>query len=247
MLKSERKQIILDMLAEFSFVTLEQLTQRLKTSESTCRRDLDELAEAGYLHRVHGGAELVTSLQTELDNREKAVIHVQDKEELVQHCLTLLSPGDVVFIDPGSTTALLVQELGHLDITVVTNSIHHATALVDQGIKTHIIGGFVKHSTDASVGAIALQQIEELHFDKAFIGINGIDSDYLTTPDPEEAILKRTVVANAKVTYVLADGSKLGQTAFVKVAPVQDIVLVTNASETPLLKSIKEKTRVITV
>ncbi|KXT76276.1 DeoR/GlpR family DNA-binding transcription regulator [Streptococcus sp. DD12] len=247
MLKSERKQIILDLLAEDSFVTLEQLTQRLKTSESTCRRDLDELAEAGLLHRVHGGAELVTSLQAELDNQAKSVKHVADKRALIASALATISPGDVIFIDAGTTTAMLIEALTVSNVTVVTNSIHHATLLVERGIQTHIIGGFVKQSTDASVGAMAMRQIDELHFDKAFIGINGVDSDSLTTPDPEEAVIKRSVIANAKVTYVLADQSKLGQTAFVKVAPITSVVLITNLTSSHLLTTIKEKTRVITV
>ena len=82
-------------------------------------------------------------------------------------------------------------------VTVVTNSIHHAVKLVDLGISTRIIGGKVKHSTDASIGSIALEQIRQLNFDCAFIGANGVDANYFTTPDMEEAVIKRTVIANA--------------------------------------------------
>ncbi len=228
-------------------MSLEQLTKVLQTSESTCRRDLDELAEEGYLHRIHGGAEVATSLQSELNNQEKSVKNIQDKGKLVAKALELIKPGDVIFIDPGTTTGILVQALNQLDVTVVTNSIHHATALVDRGVTTHIIGGYVKRSTDASVGSMALHQIDDLHFDKAFMGINGIDQLGLSTPDPEEAILKRRVIANAKVTYILADASKIGQTAFVKVAPLEDVTLITNRSKSSLLDKIKEKTRVIEV
>ena len=96
-------------------------------------------------------------------------------------------------------------------VTVVTNSIHHAVKLVDLGISTRIIGGKVKHSTDASIGSTALEQIRQLNFDCAFIGANGVDANYFTTPDMEEAVIKRTVIANAQKAYVLADASKLGQ------------------------------------
>ena len=96
-------------------------------------------------------------------------------------------------------------------VTVVTNSIHHAVKLVDLGISTRIIGGKVKHSTDASIGSTALEQIRQLNFDCAFIGANGVDANYFTTPDMEEAVIKRTVIANAQKAYVLADASKLSQ------------------------------------
>ena len=132
-------------------------------------------------------------------------------------------------------------------VTVVTNSIHHAVKLVDLGVSTRIIGGKVKHSTDASIGSTALEQIRQLNFDCAFIGANGVDANYFTTPDMEEAVIKRTVIANAQKAYVLADASKLGQVTYAKVAEVEKVTIITNASEEGLLKELKEKTRVIEV
>ena len=121
-------------------------------------------------------------------------------------------------------------------VTVVTNSIHHAVKLVDLGISTRIIGGKVKHSTDASIGSTALEQIRQLNFDCAFIGANGVDANYFTMPDMEEAVIKRTVIANAQKAYVLADASKLGQVTYAKVAEVEKVTIITNASEEGLLK-----------
>ena len=126
--------------------------------------------------------------------------------------------------------------LANRQVTVVTNSIHHAVKLVDLGISTRIIGGKVKHSTDASIGSTALEQIRQLNFDCAFIGANGVDANYFTMPDMEEAVIKRTVIANAQKAYVLADASKLGQVTYAKVAEVEKVTIITNASEEGLLK-----------
>ena len=128
---------------------------------------------------------------------------------------------------------------------MVTNSIHHATKLVERNIPTVIIGGIVKRSTDASIGGVALNQIGQLNFDKAFIGMNGIDSSFYTTPDMEEGAVKRAILENAKKTYVLADASKLGKTSFVKVAPISRARLITNQIESEVIQKIKEKTEVI--
>ena len=244
MLKSERKQIILSQLKQDGFVTLENLTVLLSdTSESTIRRDLDELAADGQLKRVHGGAESIHGLKEEIANSQKAI----RKAQLAGYAADLIKEGDVVFLEASTTNELLIPHLANRQVTVVTNSIHHAVKLVDLGVSTRIVGGKVKHSTDASIGSTAQEQIRQLNFDCAFIGANGVDANYFTTPDMEEAVIKRTVIANAQKAYVLADASKLGQITYAKVAEVEKVTIITNASEEELLKELKEKTRVIEV
>lgn len=248
MLKSERKQIILNQLKQDGFVTLETLSGLLEeASESTIRRDLDELATEGQLKRVHGGAESLHGLKEEISNSQKAIRNVHEKSQLAAYAAGLIKPGDVVFLESSTTNELLIPYLTDLPITVVTNSIHHAVKLVDLGVSTRIIGGKVKQSTDASIGSTAQEQISQLNFDIAFLGANGVDANYFTTPDMEEAVIKRTVLANAQKTYVLADTSKFGQVTYAKVAEVDRVTLITNASDQALLEELRKKTRVIEV
>ena len=159
----------------------------------------------------------------------------------------MIQEQDVIFIDAGTTNELLINELSSKHMTVVTNSIHHATKLVEKNIPTVIIGGVVKSSTDASIGGVALNQIGQLNFNKAFIGMNGIDENFYTTPDMEEGAVKRAILENAKQTYILADASKIGQTSFVKVAPIKRASIITSACASEQLEKIKEKTEVIEV
>jgi len=229
------------------FVSLEYLVKALDTSESTVRRDLDELESERKLRRVHGGAESLHFLQEEESNQEKSIKNIQEKTRIAQKAASLIQEYDVIFIDAGTTNELLVNELHDPSVTVVTNSIHHATKLVERNIPTVIIGGVVKRSTDASIGGVALNQIGQLNFDKAFIGMNGIDDGFFTTPDMEEGAVKRAILENAKRTYVLADASKLGQTSFAKVAPISRARLITNQTESEVIQKIKEKTEVIEV
>ena len=245
MLKSKRKQLILEKVMKDKFVSLEYLVKALDTSESTVRRDLDELESERNLRRVHGGAESLHFLQEEESNQEKSIKNIQEKTRIAQKAASLIQEYDVIFIDAGTTNELLVNELHDPSVTVVTNSIHHATKLVERNIPTVIIGGVVKRSTDASIGGVALNQIGQLNFDKAFIGMNGIDDGFFTTPDMEEGAVKRAILENAKRTYVLADASKLGQTSFAKVAPISRARLITNQTESEVIQKIKEKTEVI--
>lgn len=247
MLKSKRKQLILEKVMKDKFVSLEYLVKALETSESTVRRDLDELESERKLRRVHGGAESLHFLQEEESNQEKSIKNIQEKTRIAQKAASLIQEYDVIFIDAGTTNELLVNELHDPSVTVVTNSIHHATKLVERNIPTVIIGGVVKRSTDASIGGVALNQIGQLNFDKAFIGMNGIDDGFFTTPDMEEGAVKRAILENAKKTYVLADASKLGNTSFAKVAPISRARLITNQTESEVIQKIKEKTEVIEV
>lgn len=232
-------------IVEDNYVALEDLMQLLDSSESTVRRDLGELEQEGRLHRVHGGAELFHSLQEELSNQEKSVKNSQIKQALAQKASRFVYDNDVIFIDAGTTTEFLLPFLQGKNVTVVTNSIHHATRLVDLSIKTIIIGGYVKQTTDASIGSVALEQIRQMNFDKAFLGMNGVDEAYLTTPDMEEAVIKKAVIPNAKVSYILVDGTKIGQVSFVKVAAIDQVTIITEAASTGILKKIKEKAKVI--
>ncbi|MBT0897020.1 PTS system, lactose-specific, repressor [Streptococcus infantarius subsp. infantarius] len=237
----------MEKLSHDKFVRLDDLVSLLDTSESTVRRDLDELESERKLHRVHGGAELPHSLQEEFTNQQKSIKNIQEKMQVARKAASLISNDDVIFVDAGTTNELLLGYLNQDNLTVVTNSIHHAAKLVDKNIQTIIIGGHVKKSTDASIGAVAYEQIKQLNFDKAFLGINGIDEEFLTTPDMEEAVIKKTVIKNARKSYIVTDSSKIGRVSFAKVDKIENATIITNQSSGALMKKIKENTRVIEV
>ena len=237
----------MEKLSHDKFVRLDDLVSLLDTSESTVRRDLDELESERKLHRVHGGAELPHSLQEEFTNQQKSIKNIQEKMQVARKAASLISNDDVIFVDAGTTNELLLGYLNQDNLTVVTNSIHHAAKLVDKNIQTIIIGGHVKKSTDASIGAVAYEQIKQLNFDKAFLGINGIDEEFLTTPDMEEAVIKKIVIKNARKSYIVTDSSKIGRVSFAKVDKIENATIITNQSSGALMKKIKENTRVIEV
>ncbi|MGT2928917.1 DeoR/GlpR family DNA-binding transcription regulator [Streptococcus dentasini] len=247
MLKSERKNLIMAKIHDQNFVTLDSLVSLLQTSESTVRRDLDELEAERKLHRIHGGAEKLHSLQEELSVQQKSIKNVQEKRLIAHKAQSLIDENEVIFIEAGTTNELLVDELTRTDITVVTNSPHHAIKLADKKIPTIIIGGELKWATDANIGPIAFNQISQFNFDKAFLGTNGIDNENLTTPDIYEATIKQAVIASSEETFVLTDSTKLDQIAFAKFAKLSDVTVIINQSSKAIVDTLKEKTKVIEV
>lgn len=243
MLTEERHKKIIEWLERDSLVKSQDLIQWLNSSESTVRRDLHELEELGLLERIHGGAKRPQHLEQELGMDEKSSKNVQQKKIIAKYAANLLSEGDVIYLDAGTTTSEMIPFMKKQKVTVVTNSVGLAAHLVEAQIATIVLGGRIKLTTDAVVGSQALEQLKQYRFNKAFMGMNGIHSDSgYSTPDPEEAILKRTAIQQAEEAFVLVDHSKFNQTSFVRVASLSAASILTDTCPLIIRDQITEQT-----
>lgn len=245
MLTEERKSAILNLLNVNGIVKTQDLMKRLNCSESTIRRDLDSLHQEGKLKRIHGGAKRVYQLSEELTSDEKSVKNTQQKEFIGKLAASLIDENDIIYLDAGTTTSAMIPFIDKKNIIVVTNGIVQASLLIDKNIETILIGGKVKQSTKAIIGATGLNELKKYRFNKSFLGINGIDMEYgCTTPDPEEAAMKSLAHEQSAITYVLADHSKWKKVNFAHVFDIEDITIITNASNEDLT-SYHEKTTIL--
>ena len=228
MLKNARKQKILDLVNQKGYVTLELLAQALDTSESTVRRDLTELDTSHQLKRVHGGAESLLNLRYEEGVAEKSVKNVQAKQIIAQRAVSQLNNGDVIFMDAGTTVAMMTDYLSEVDnITVVTNSVHTASTLMDKKIKTIIIGGAIKPTTEAVTGNFAIQQLVTFNFSKAFIGVDGFHVDTgFTNRNMMRADVANTILAKGQENIIITDSSKFGRVHPGSIGPLGKITHV---------------------
>ena len=240
MLTEERQQIILEQLKIHNIVKLHDLIPLTGASESTLRRDLQDLENCHKLLRIHGGAQNVISLHEEPALSQKAAVHINEKKMIGQMAAGLVRNHEVIFLDSGTTIQFMIPYLiEHNDLLVITNSVDNASMLADYKINTFLPGGKLKSSTKALVGANMIRTLEDYHFDRAFLGTNGfaVDAGY-TTPDPEEAAIKSLAIAQANQAYVLSDSSKFSQVSFSRFATLEELPLITNKlseKETSLL------------
>ncbi len=233
-LANDRKQKILEFLSYQQRASLEELQSITETSVSTIRRDLNELEEEGLLRRIHGGAELLKDLSAELSILEKSSKNVHEKLIIAQKAVKKIANGDTIYLDAGTTTGALVNEINQLNsrLTVVTNSVTHASQLNNPSVNVIILGGMIKKSTDSVIGGRALEQLGTYRFNVAFLGANGFDEkNGAMTPDSEEAAIKRRAIMQSEMSYILLDQSKLGQTSFVQFARTEEIELLTDKAE----------------
>ncbi|WP_406944659.1 DeoR/GlpR family DNA-binding transcription regulator [Halobacillus sp. SY10] len=229
MLTPERQQLILKTVKNDHTSKIKRLVEVTGASESTIRRDLDQLEEQGLLRRVHGGASLRSSASEEPTMREKVTKFHSEKQAIAQFSASLVQEGDCIFIDAGSTTFEMIPFLKEKNIIVVTNGLSHLDALNTHQIKTYVLGGLVKHQTGAVVGAGAIQNLQQYRFDQCFMGANGVTlQDGYTTPDPEEAAIKQMTLNLSKNRYVLADHSKFEKVAFMKFSNLSEAEIITD-------------------
>lgn len=228
MLSQERYELILNLLKQKDIVKMQNIVDELRISESTARRDLNYLEKKGMLERVHGGARLPEG-RFEEDFESKNVQNQSEKRRIGELAGRMVENGDCIFLDAGTTTETLIPYLKGRDVTVVTNGTTHIPLLGKAGIKTYILEGRIKHKTGAIVGSEAIQSLMKYNFDRCFVGANGIHPERgYTTPDAEEADIKRRVIKNSKRAYVLADSKKFGKISFVGFGEIEDCVIITD-------------------
>lgn len=249
MLAEQRQQLILAMLAERQVIKLKDICQQTNCSTSSARRDLQILEEQGSLVRVHGGAKAKHDLQRELDMTGKATQNVSAKDRIAQLATAKIALKDVIFLDAGTSTLAMVHYLRpDQHLTVVTNSVLHASQLADQNIRTILVGGLLKNTTKALVGTKTVRDLQRYRFNKVFLGINGVHDDYgLTTPDPEEAAVKQAALAQAEETFVLADATKFDAVSFVKVAALEQATIITTDISHAVFDKYSRQTNILEV
>ncbi|HHY68375.1 MAG TPA: DeoR/GlpR transcriptional regulator [Alicyclobacillus sp.] len=231
MLQEQRFDLIRRHLEEHGSLAVQDLIQLLGVSRETVRRDLRQMEQKGLLTKVHGGA-VLKQVGEEPSYEVRTVSHRAEKQAIGRAALSLIAPGDTIYLDAGTTMlefAKVLRPAGSL--TVFTNSITVAATLAATSAKVYVTGGLLRDGEMSLSGAIANHVTENFFVDTAFISAGGITIEHgVTDYHVEEAELRRIIVERAARAVVLADHSKFGVTAFTRVVPLTAVdVIVTDA------------------
>ncbi len=235
MYAEERQQAIARLVNQRGRMSVNQLAREYDVTTETVRRDLSTLERMGLVRRVHGGVVPPASLSLiEAGLRERDQVNPERKERIARAALEQLpSSGGTILLDAGTTTSRFAGLLppDH-ELTVVTHGVPIAARLAGQRqIDLRLLPGRVRRTTQAAVGADTVAALSQLRVDVAFLGTNGVTAEHgLTTPDPDEAAVKRALIASARRVVALADASKFGVETAVRFAAAGEIdVLVTDS------------------
>jgi DeoR family fructose operon transcriptional repressor len=233
MLKSERQDEILGVVQRLKVATIPDLANHLKVSEITVRRDLDELARAGLLERVRGGGRERGPRGPESPVIQRQLNHVEEKQAIGLAAVELISDGDVIAVESGSTVFQLVRCLAKRSwkqLQVVTNSFPIVEELIHvPGIQLVFIGGLVQADELATFGVLAEDMLRNMHVNKLFIGCRGIDPQIGLMSDLQaqlEVETVRAMAASAEQVIVLADHTKFGQHFMLRTLPISSVDVI---------------------
>jgi len=224
MLKEERHQYILNCIGKDTRIYVTALSSELGVSDDTLRRDLSELEQKGLLTKVHGGAIAKSGISIEFTDRLKTA--VASKQQMAAKVIPLFKEGDIILMDGGTSNLEIARQLPFgLKLSVYTNSFPIVNALYDHpDIDLIFLGGKVFPSSQVTVGVSVFQALLTIHPDWVIIGISDIHPEKgLTSPDREEAMIKRFMIERGKKRIVLADSYKLNTARSYHVASLGDM------------------------
>lgn len=235
--RQERLAALVELVVDRGSVRVEDVVTELNVSAATVRRDLDTLAEQQLITRTRGGASANTSTG-ELPLRYRAVTRPRQKANIANAAAQLVAPGEVIGFNGGTTTTLAAYEIGVRvsaedefeddGITLVTNAINIANDLIVRPrVRVVVTGGVVRQRSYELIGPLSSLILPSISVDTLFLGINGLDlATGIYANHDGEAEVNAALVGAAERVIVLADSSKLGHTAFARIAPLSSVTTV---------------------
>lgn len=237
--KDQRHQKILSELRVQPAVRASEIAQRLGVHVETIRRDLDELDKKGQISRTYGGA-LPATMGFEASLAERDQLLIDERQRIARCAANLISPGDVIMVDVGSTTAHFAQHLAALDyeVQIITNSSKLLSVVGPAPrIKTILCPGAYSHRQGGVAGPETAAFLGNYHADKVVLSIGGVTEGGLYEVEPEFAWVKRAMIANARTRILLADHDKLGHAVMTRVCGFDliDHIVTDRKIEGPIL------------
>jgi len=235
----ERKLRIVEYVRQHRMATIAALAQQFRVHDATIRRDLTELEQEGFVRRTHGGVILEQWTHHEQSFSERAIQQLDQKARIGQMAASLVTDGENVIIDSGTTTLHIAKHLVHrAHITVITNDMNVAAELRDAPMVNVILtGGELYPSSYMLNGMFTEHVLRSLHAEKAFIGTPALHPKYgLMHPEARLVPAKQAMIAAAGEIVVVADDSKIGKLSLHTVAPNSAIHTLITGAETEDIK-----------
>jgi len=230
----ERRGRLLDLIRVRGFAALEELVRELGVSESTIRRDLDALEEQGAAKRTHGGVLYAGGMPRLAEFDERQPSHWAAKRAIAVKAAEVITDGETVLLDGGTTTYEVARLLVGRSLQVVTNSLPVANLFASES-RTDLVllGGYVSPRTGVCLGPYANELLARLHVTTTILSAAGIADEglfnaHLLLAETEQAMLRA-----AGRVVVVADSSKFGQKSLTLVSPLDAIDLVVSDNGLP--------------
>lgn len=229
----QRREMILEYINKHHSASVRQLSEEFFLHEATVRRDLNALAQAGQITRVHGGAAVMDGLLTEIPLYVRETAFKEIKRELARKAAAMVKDGNTIFVDSSSTATMMVPFLENKkNLRIVTDGAQTSLQLSRlKDAQVFTVGGSLGGNSLSYSGSIALQNLSLFHFDYAFFSCRGVTLESgLTDTSEEEAFFRKLLIQRSDHAVLLFDHSKVGVTSFFSICPLNAVhTLITDA------------------
>jgi DeoR/GlpR family transcriptional regulator of sugar metabolism len=234
MIANQRREKIYELIKEDGSAKVIDLAKIFKVTEVTIRQDLEKLERDGLVIKEHGGA-FLKNIKDQVQAFSLANLENMDKKELIAlKCLDYIESGDTIILDSGTTTTEIAKKLkGFKNLTVITNALNIALLLgAEPGIEVIVTGGEFKPPTLSLTGQKAADFFKGLNVQKLFLATAGISlKSGLTYPSISDLVVKKAMIDAADTTYLVADSTKIGKSAFASLGALSLIdYIITDAA-----------------
>lgn len=226
LIPAQRREWIQEYLAVHKIAPSSELSLLLDVSEATIRRDLEWMENEGILVRTHGGAILNTRLPFEDEYQQRALRYVEEKRAIGGLAASLVREGEIIFVNSGTTTTQMIRQIrNNPGITVVTNNLISVVELGNPDFEVLLLGGSLQPTSKSVAGRFAIENLNQIYADQAFIGVDGMTIRHgYTVPSNAEAEVIRLMIERTKGPInILADHSKWGVVSNFEVAKIDQI------------------------
>jgi len=223
-LAEERRTRLLELVRTRGFASLPDLADQLQVSESTIRRDLDQLEDSGAAKRTHGGV-FYTGSSPKLPHFEERQPAQWDKKQAIARlAATLIQDGDTLLLDGGSTTYEVARLLVGRPLQIVTNSLPVANLFAsDAKTDLVLIGGYVYPRTGVSLGPYANEVLEHLNVRRTVLSVAGINERGFYNSNLLLVETERAMMKSAEEVIVVADSTKFGHQCLAHLCPLDAV------------------------
>lgn len=217
LLAEPRRMKILEWLQEEGSARVKDLSVAFSVSEATVRQDLERLEAEGTIEREHGGAFLKSLPQQVQAMALHHLVNMDRKQKIGRFAASLVSDGETIIIDSGSTTTEVANNLiGHQNLNVLTNGLNIALTLgAVPSFSIHMPGGHFKAPTLSLSGEKSADYFTNIYAEKLFLATAAISFEAgLTYPSLADLHVKRAMIKSARKVYLVADSTKIGRVSF---------------------------------
>lgn len=236
----DRQELILDRVAAGQPILIEALVEATGASASTVRRDIHALENAGQVVSLRGGAIRAADRAAEIPAALKSRINRDEKIAIARRAAGMVRAGDTIYVDSGTSLTEFMLALPAIEVHVITTNTHLLGMTFGTGVSVTALGGDYLPAIGSIAGTITDRQLQDLYFDRAFIGVTGLHRDAgVTTFDIREANKKAIVQSHSRDTVVLADSSKFDVISLCRSFALSDCTVVSDRFA-PLLEEAKD-------